>query len=193
VFETRYVPLRGPSGAVTGVIGVATDITERRAAELALHAAKEAAEAANRAKSEFLATMSHELRTPLSIILGYTDLLLEDPCGRLGEEQAKCLRRIDQSGHELLDLITSVLDLSRLEAGRLPLVTHETEVPALLQEVRAETQSLQEHSRLTFVWDVEEGLPPLVTDPGKLKVVLKNLIGNAVKCELPVKRLDTRG
>jgi signal transduction histidine kinase len=125
--------------------------------------------------------MSHELRTPLGIILGYTDLLLEDTFGQLGEQQTDSLRRIDRSARELLDLITAVLDLSRLEAGRLPLVTQETQVARLLQELQTETQQIQEQTQLLFVWKVEESLPSLYTDPGKLKIVLKNLIGNAGK------------
>ncbi len=168
-------------GRVTHLYVVGHDITDRKRAEEELQQAKETAEAANRAKSEFLATMSHELRTPLSIILGYTDLLLEDTFGQLREEQADPLRRIDRSARELLDLITAVLDLSRLEAGRLPLGLRETQVAGLLQETQAETQGLQEQVQLRFVWDVEPALPMLYTDPGKLKVVLKNLIGNAVK------------
>jgi len=91
------------------------------------------------------------------------------------------LRRVDRSARELLDLITAVLDLSRLEAGRLPLVTQETQVAALLQEIQAETHRLQEQTPLRFVWEIEEALPVLCTDPGKLKIVLKNLLGNAVK------------
>jgi signal transduction histidine kinase len=157
------------------------DVTTRKQAEDALQQAKDAAEAANRAKSEFLATMSHELRTPLGIILGYTELLLEDTFGPLKEGQADSLRRIDRSARELHDLITAVLDLSRLEAGRLPLGLCETQVGAVLQQVQAETRRLQEQTPLKFVWEIEEALPVLYTDPGKLKIVLKNLLGNAVK------------
>jgi PAS domain S-box-containing protein len=161
--------------------GLMMDVTTRKQAEDALQQAKDAAEAANRAKSEFLATMSHELRTPLGIILGYTELLLEDTFGPLKEGQADSLRRIDRSARELHDLITAVLDLSRLEAGRLPLGLCETQVGAVLQQVQAETRRLQEQTPLKFVWEIEEALPVLYTDPGKLKIVLKNLLGNAVK------------
>jgi signal transduction histidine kinase len=125
--------------------------------------------------------MSHELRTPLGIILGYTGLLLENSFGRVEEAQANPLRRIDHSARELLDLITAVLDMSRLEAGRLPLALRETQVSEVLHEVQAETRQLHEPARLTFVWEIEQPLPVLYTDPGKLKIVLKNLLGNAVK------------
>jgi len=161
--------------------GLEREISGREQMEEALREAKEAAEAANRAKSEFLASMSHELRTPLGIILGYIDLLLEKTFGSLREEQVDTLRRIDRSARELVDLITAVLDLSRLEAGRLPVEVREVQVPELLEELKAETQGVWERSSLEFVWQVEGALPPIHTDPGKLKVVVKNLIGNAVK------------
>ncbi|HEV8717387.1 MAG TPA: PAS domain S-box protein [Candidatus Binatia bacterium] len=179
--EVRTRAIRDSAGKPIGFQGIYRDLTVRKRAEGALQQAKEAAEAANRAKSEFLATMSHELRTPLGVILGYTELLLEDTFGRLGEQQADSLRRIDRSARELHELIAAVLDLSRLEAGRLPLSLHATQVVALLQELQIETQSLQEQGRLQFLWNVEQPLPMLHTDAGKLKVVLKNLIGNAVK------------
>jgi signal transduction histidine kinase len=153
--------------------------TKRTAEELL--GAKEEAEAADRAKTEFLATMSHELRTPLNAILGYTQLFLSETFGVLTAEQDYALQRVDKNGRELLDLISAVLDVSRLKAGRLPVEIKEVQVAELLKEVETETQELREQTPVVSVWKVERGLPLLYTDPGKLKVVLKNLIGNAVK------------
>jgi len=168
-------------GQPMGIQGIARDISERKRGEEALRQATEAAEAANRAKSEFLATMSHELRTPLSVILGYTALLQEEEETYPAPERRETLCRIDRSAHELLDLITAVLDMSRLEAGRLPLEITTVNVQDLLRELENATQGLQDQSRLTFVWEVTAPLPRLQTDPEKLKIVLKNLLGNAVK------------
>jgi signal transduction histidine kinase len=125
--------------------------------------------------------MSHELRTPLSVVIGYTDILSEGTFGPLMEQEASALRMIRRNAFELLDLITAILDLSRLEAGRLPLEIKEIQMPALLEEIKAETQGVWEQSKLAFVWNITDKLPLLRTDPGKLKMVIKNLIGNAVK------------
>jgi PAS domain S-box-containing protein len=157
------------------------EIAERKQAELALSRAKETAEVATRAKSEFLAALSHELRTPLNVILGYSNLLAEGEFGSLTNEQDETLERIRRNAFELHDLITSVLDLSRLEAGRLPVNITEVQVAALLKELKAETQEAYRRLPLHFSWEVEGEFTPIYTDPQKLKVVLRNLIGNAVK------------
>jgi len=156
-------------------------LTETKRAAEALLRAKEEAEAADRAKTEFLATMSHELRTPLNTIWGYTQLFLSEALGPLTSDQMEVLQRVDKNAKELLDLISAVLDVSRLEAGRLPVNLREVRVAELLQEVEAETQEIRRQTNVASVWKVQKGLPPLCTDPGKLKVVIKNLIGNAVK------------
>jgi PAS domain S-box-containing protein len=136
---------------------------------------------ASRLKSEFVATMSHELRTPLNVIVGYNDLLLDGAFGAVTPEQADPLRRVENSAHQLLDLINTTLDVSRLEAGRLALNLEEVEPAALLRQIDAETRDLQERDGLEFTWSIAPLLPRLRTDPMKLKIVLKNLIGNAVK------------
>jgi PAS domain S-box-containing protein len=138
-------------------------------------------ERASRLKSEFVATMSHELRTPLNVIVGYNDLLRDEVFGPLTPEQRDTLKRVEKSSHELLELINATLDVSRLEAGRLPVKVSDVQVATLLQEINIETRDLQAKPGLQFVWQVPKRLPNLRTDPTKLKVVLKNLIGNAIK------------
>lgn len=174
-------PIRDPSGQVYGTVLVFRDMSESRQAEDALRHAKEVAETADRLKSEFVATMSHELRTPLNVILGYTDMLLDGMVGALPSQQIDVLRRIARNSRVLFDLISMVLDLNRLEAGRLPVDVRPVQATVLLSEVQAELQGLCDQSGLACEWRAALGLPLFRTDPGKLKVVLKNLVSNAVK------------
>jgi PAS domain S-box-containing protein len=138
-------------------------------------------ERAGRIKSDFVATMSHELRTPLNVIIGYHDLLLEGEFGDLTAAQAERLRRADQSARELLDLINATLDLSRLEARRMPLQVHDVDLAAMVQELDADLATVRQKPGVRFAWQFSGPPPPLRTDPVKLKVVLKNLIHNAIK------------
>jgi signal transduction histidine kinase/CheY-like chemotaxis protein len=132
-------------------------------------------------KSEFVATMSHELRTPLNIIVGYGDLLLDGEFGSLTAEQADVHRRMAKNSRQLLELINSTLDLSRLEAGRLPVTSNEIALSDLLDELDVETKELRDKPGVSFVWRVASDLPRIETDSLKLKVILKNLVTNALK------------
>ncbi|MDX2169485.1 MAG: PAS domain S-box protein [Deltaproteobacteria bacterium] len=137
---------------------------------------------ANRLKSEFVATMSHELRTPLNIILGYTDLLRERVIGPLSVEQTEILSRMARSGGELLELINATLDLSRLESGRLPIDIGPLPLEGLLRQIDVETlELLRDKPAVTLRWHLVAAPSLVHTDAAKLKVVLKNLINNAVK------------
>jgi signal transduction histidine kinase len=138
-------------------------------------------ESANRLKSDFVASMSHELRTPLNLIIGYSDLLLDGTFGALRGEQADTLHRIARSSRELLDLIEATLDLSRLEARRVPLDLRLVDLAPLIEELASEARALALQPGVTLLWEVADDTPRIVTDPVKLKMVLKNLIGNAVK------------
>ncbi len=152
-------------------------------ASLALENARLAAEAneASRLKSEFVATISHELRTPLNVIMGYTALMLDGEFGPLTTDQTSTLRDMSKNSEDLLQLIAATLDLSRLEKGQVPVEFRETDLSVLLREISDDTQAHWEKPEVSFQCHMAPELPLLYSDPGKLKVVLKNLIGNAVK------------
>jgi signal transduction histidine kinase len=152
-------------------------------ASLALNNARllEQAESANRLKSDFLATISHELRTPLNAIMGYTDLLLEETFGPLLAEQREALQAVQRAAYEEFGLVTATLDISRLEAGRLPVETSEVNVQELIEELRQEAGHGQRKPGLHIEWRMAPELSRLHTDRAKLKIILKNLLSNAVK------------
>jgi len=152
-------------------------------ASLALETARlvEELEAANRLKSEFVATMSHELRSPLNIVIGYHELLLDGGFGPLSEVQRDTLRRADRSARELLELINATLDLGRLQAKRMSLDLEDVRVAELVDEVGRTFAEAPDRSNLDLRWHAAAELPRLRTDRIKLKMVLKNLVGNALK------------
>ena len=139
-------------------------------------------EHANNFKSDFLATMSHELRTPLSVIMGYADLLLEGEFGRVNTQQADVLWRMNKSARELLDVVAAALDVSRLEAGRMPVEVAEVDLASLVDEISTEMKRLPSGIRSNVEWVVVSSLPRLWADRGKLKYVLKNIIGYMDQC-----------
>ena len=157
------------------------EIEHRKRTEDDLREAKEAAESASRAKSDFLATMSHELLTPLNAVIGYTDLLIEAEFGPPNAEQLDVLQRVQHNALELQDLVNAVLDLNRMEAGEMLVQLQPIQVADVVREIEAETRLLHERPGLTFVCTVEGNLPILHTDPPKLKLVLRNLISNATR------------
>jgi signal transduction histidine kinase len=138
-------------------------------------------EAASRHKSQFLANMSHELRTPLNAILGYTELMMDEIYGPVPEQLCEVLGRVQQSGKHLLCLINAVLDLSRIEAGRLTLTLADYSMPSVVQTVFAAVESLAAAKRLALKVSVPPDLPPGRGDEQRLSQVLLNLVGNAIK------------
>jgi PAS domain S-box-containing protein len=156
------------------------DISERRQQEAQLRAAKESAEAATRAKSEFLASMSHELRTPLNGVLGYTQLLQRDRT--LNAAQRDALEAIAKCGAHLLDLINDVLDLSRIEAGRIDIEATATDLAQLIIDLKYVVAEAARRTGLLLTMTIAPDVPRRVCLDGRhLRQVLLNLLGNAVK------------
>ncbi|NJO19199.1 MAG: PAS domain-containing protein [Spirulinaceae cyanobacterium RM2_2_10] len=161
-------------------IWVARDITQRKLAESALETAKEAAEAANLAKSTFLTNMSHELRSPLNVILGFCQVMSRS--ATLPVEHRANLETVNRSGQHLLSLIDNILNLSKIEAGVIALAPTDFDLYALLDEIRAMFRLRAESKGLTLDWTRAPDLPRhICTDKLKLRQVFINLVGNAIK------------
>jgi PAS domain S-box-containing protein len=138
-------------------------------------------EKANRLKSEFLASMSHELRTPINAIMGYTALLADRIYGDVNERQGEGLRRIKMSAHHLLALINDILDLAKIEAGKMPLHLAPVSLASVVAEISQQVEPIVRRKALSFVADLPSELPPMVSDETKVKQILLNLLSNAVK------------
>jgi PAS domain S-box-containing protein len=178
--------LRDADGEPSGFLHIAIDQSSRQRA-LELEVERERAEAASRAKSDFLSRVSHELRTPLNAMLGYAQLMELDPTDPLSARQHERVSRIETAGWHLLKLIDDVLDLSRIEAGNLPLVTQAVELDeALRQALRLVAPQAEQHRVHLQAWDPPAGGPLRVqADPTRLTQVLVNLLSNAVKYNRP--------
>jgi PAS domain S-box-containing protein len=136
---------------------------------------------ASRLKSEFLANMSHELRTPINVILGYTSLMRERIYGALTNEQDEALGKTYKNSQHLLDLINNILDLSKIEAGKMPLHVETVHVEHVVAEVSESLRPMVQSKKLAYVADVSPDLPALRTDGTKLRQILLNLLSNAIK------------
>ncbi len=178
--EVHGYPIFDATGKVTQMIEYSLDITDRKQAEQELIESREAAETANRAKSDFLSNMSHELRTPLNGVLGYVQILLRD--ASLNTPQKQSLAAVQTCGEQLLVLINDILDLAKIERGKLEYHTEATDLARLVRDVHDMVLHRAADKGLALKWDMDPEVPRgIQTDPHKLRQVLLNLMGNAVK------------
>ena len=194
---TSKVPLKNKHGKTIGLVGVGRNITARVRAEEAMKLAREDAERANRAKSEFLANMSHEIRTPMNGVIGMSELLLETT---LDPGQRDCAETIHESGRALLAIINDILDFSKIEAGKLELEHIEMDLRATVEDT-SRVLAVQAHTKgIELTVSIDPTIPELIVgDPGRLRQVIINLAGNAIKftalgeVNIDVRRLESAG
>ena len=173
-------PVRDDSGKIINWVGINTNIADRVQAEIALQEAKDAAEYANRAKSEFLATMSHELRTPLNAIIGFSEILRDEILGTVNDDQKELVADIHTSGNHLLTMINDILDLSKIEAGKMDLQLENFSIKEAVTEVNTIVNALANQKQIQLSLELNQDIS-IEADKIKFKQILYNLLSNAVK------------
>jgi PAS domain S-box-containing protein len=193
-FENRYLSksgkvihalhnvkvLRNENGEIVGTLGIARDITEHKKAE-EISRQNEYLEFTNKTKSEFLATMSHELRTPLNSVIGFSELLKQGTVGALNEKQKRYVDNVMGSGKHLLDLISDVLDLSKIEAGKIGLVDEKVYVQATIDEIISLMEEKAVKNNIILKKDFDPALDYIEADKIRFKQIIFNLLSNAIK------------
>jgi PAS domain S-box-containing protein len=178
---TSKVPLRDEKGHIIGMLGIYADITERKRIEVDLQKAKDAAEAAVRAKSEFLTVMSHELRTPLTLILGPLGVLLSDPSVGLPERARVDLERIHRNAERLFRLVDDILDHQKVEAGRMEVDWEPAEIASLTAQLVEDARSAGTARGVDVRFEADPDLGVVPLDRRKFEKIVLNLLGNALK------------
>jgi two-component system cell cycle sensor histidine kinase PleC len=178
----RYVQVWEEKTGEGGIVSLYLDITDRKRAEQELLQTKEAAESANQSKSQFLANMSHELRTPLNAVLGFSEVMMSEIMGPLGDRRYhEYAKDIHDAGSHLLDIISDILDMSKIEAGHFDLDAQWIDVADPVGETLRLIGARARDGGLTISREIEPNLPPLYADLRSVKQILLNLLGNAIK------------
>ncbi len=172
--------------------GYMLDITEMKTAQTKLDDARRQAEEANKTKSEFLANMSHELRTPLNAVIGFAEVMKDELFGPIGDRYKDYAESVHSSGKHLLDLINDVLDLSKIEAGKIELIEEETDVSSMLSKCRTVLHERASSAGLHIRLEIPAPLPSVVVDGRRIKQVILNLMSNSVKFTMPGGRITLR-
>jgi len=180
VLDTRSDPT--PGG---GWVTTFTDVTEAEAVQSELRRAKEVAEAANQAKSRFLATMSHELRTPLNLVIGFSDALLHEAANPSRAQVEDYAQQINEAGHHLLGLINSILDVARIESGRFDFAADTVDVLRLVQGAARLSDASAQAAEIVLLTEVPPALPAIRADERRLRQALGHLLSNALKFTEP--------